>query len=139
MTREVITVNDDASLEAIAAVLEKHRIKRVPVVRGDKLVGIVSRANLLHGLVARQTGASPSTDDRKIKAAVERSLSDAGVRAELLNVMVSGAVVHIWGVVATPEEKAAVQVAAESAPGAKEVRANVDALPSYMRPFVRAG
>ena len=81
MTRRVITANDDASLEEVAEILEKHRIKRVPVVRDDKLVGIVSRANLLHGLVARQTGAKPSTDDWKIKAAVEKNLANAGVRS----------------------------------------------------------
>jgi CBS domain-containing protein len=139
MTREVITVNEGATLEQIAETLEKHRIKRVPVVRDGKLVGIVSRANLLHGLVASQIGASPSMDDRKIKAAVEKNLADAGVRAQFLNIVVSGGVVHVWGVVVTPQEQAAVQVAAENAPGAKEVRANVDALPSYMRIVMRAG
>ena len=59
--------------------------------------------------------------------------------AQLLGVVVSGGVVHVWGVVATPEEQAAVRVAAESALGAKAVRANVDILPTYMHPFVRAG
>lgn len=139
MSRRVVTVADNASLEEIAETLEKHRIKRVPVVRDGKLAGIVSRANLLHGLVARQSGACPSMDDQKIKAAVEKNLSDAGVRTQLLNVVVSGGVVHIWGVVVTADERAAVRVAAENAPGVKEVRANVEALPSYMRPFVRAG
>jgi osmotically-inducible protein OsmY len=61
------------------------------------------------------------------------------VRAQLLNVVVTAGVVHIWGVVATQEEKAAVQVAAESTQGAREVRANVDVLPGYMHPFIRAG
>lgn len=139
MTRPVVTVADNASLEEIAETLERHRIKRVPVVRDGKLVGIVSRANLLHGLVARQSGASPSIDDRKIKAAVEKNLSEAGVRNQLLNVVVSGGVVHVWGVVVTANEQAAVKVAAENAPDVKEVRANVEVLPSYMRPFVRAG
>lgn len=139
MTREVITVNEGVTLEEIAETLEMHRIKRVPVVRDGKLVGIVSRANLLHGLVARQTGASPSMDDRKIKTTVEKNLADAGVRTQLLNIVVSGGVVHMWGVVMTPQEQAAIQVAAENAPGVKDVRANVEALPSYMHPFVRAG
>ena len=138
MTRQVITVNEDASLEDIAELLERHRIKRVPVMRGDRLVGIVSRANLLHGLVAGRN-ESPSADDRKLKAAVEKNLSEAGVRAQLLNIVVSGGVVHVWGVVVTPAEKTAVRAAVESVPGVKEIRANVDALPAYMRPFIRAG
>lgn len=139
MTREVITVNEDASLEEIAELLERHRIKRVAVIRGDRLIGIVSRANLLHGLVAGRTGGDPSTDDRKLKVAVEKSLSDAGVRAQLLNVVTTSGVVYVWGVVVTPAEKAAVLAAVESAPGVKDVRANIDILPTYMRPFVRAG
>jgi CBS domain-containing protein len=139
MTREVITANDDASLEEIAEILEKHRIKRVPVIRDGKLVGIASRADLLHGLIARQTGVSPSIDDRKIKATIEKNLSDAGVRIQLLNVVVSDGVARIWGVVVTPEEQAAVLVAAEGAPGVKEICANIHVLPSYMRPFIRAG
>jgi CBS domain-containing protein len=139
MTRELITANDDASLEEIAEILEKHRIKRVPVIRDGKLVGIVSRADLLHGLIARQTGVSPSIDDRKIKATIEKNLSDAGVRIQLLNVVVSDGVARIWGVVITPEEQAAVRVAAEGAPGVKEICPNIHVLPSYMHPFIRAG
>jgi CBS domain-containing protein len=139
MTRALITVNDDASLEEIAEILEKHRIKRVLVIRQGKLVGIASRADLLHGLIARQTGVSPSIDDRKIKATIQKNLSDAGVRIQLLNVVVSDGVARIWGVVTTREEQAAVQVAAEGAPGVKEICANIHVLPSYMRPFIRAG
>src|SRR5574338_371038 len=55
MTPEVITVDETAPLEQIADTLEKHGIKRVPVLGKGKLVGIVSRADLLRGLVARQS------------------------------------------------------------------------------------
>jgi CBS domain-containing protein len=138
MTSELITANDDTRIEEVAEILEKHRIKRVPVIHDGKLVGIVSRANLLHGLVARQTDGNPSIDDRKIKAAVEKNLSDAGVRIQLLNLVVSNGVARIWGIVTTPEEQVAARIAAESAPAVKEVRANVQIIPFYMRPFVRA-
>jgi CBS domain-containing protein len=60
MTREVISVSEDAPLDEVATLLERHRIKRVPVVRDGKLVGIVSRANLLHGLVAWRAGTAAS-------------------------------------------------------------------------------
>jgi len=60
MTREIVSVSEDASLDEVATLLERHRIKRVPVVSGGKLVGIVSRANLLHGLVAQRAGTAPS-------------------------------------------------------------------------------
>jgi CBS domain-containing protein len=52
MTKDVISVGDDTSLAEIAQILEKHRIKRVPVVKDGKIVGIVSRANLLHTLLS---------------------------------------------------------------------------------------
>jgi CBS domain-containing protein len=133
MTRQVVTVGEDTSLEDIADALEKHRIKRVPVMRGDRLVGIVSRADLLHGLVARRDAPAVTADDRSIKDAVVRALEQAQVSRRFLNIVVSGGVVRIWGVVETPDELAAVRVAAETAPGAKAVECNVDTLPKAAR------
>ncbi|MFH1340597.1 MAG: hypothetical protein ABIL01_05180 [Pseudomonadota bacterium] len=52
---------------------------------------------------------------------------------------VGGGVVHVWSVVVTANERAAVTVAVENVSGVKKVRANVEALPSYMRPFLRWG
>jgi hypothetical protein len=95
-----------------------------------KLVGIVSRANLLHGIVAQQAGGNSSIDDRKIKAAVRANSA--------LNLVVSSGVARIWGVVATREEQLAARVAAECVPGVKEVHANIQVLPFYMRTFMRA-
>ena len=138
MTRQPVTADPTMSARDIAKLLLERQISAVPVVDDDgALVGIVSRANLLHGVVARQTGV-PSIDDRKIKATVEKNLSDAGVRIQLLNLVVSSGVVHIWGVVATPKEQVAARVAAECALGVKEVRANIQILPFYMRTFIRA-
>jgi CBS domain-containing protein len=133
MTRQVVTVGEDTSLEDIADALEKHRIKRVPVMRGDRLVGIVSRADLLHGLVARRDAPAVTADDRSIKDAVVRALEQAQVSRRFLNIVVSGGVVRIWGVVETSEELAAVRVAAETAPGVKGVECNVDTLPKAAR------
>ena len=76
--------------------LEKYRIKRVPIVWDDKLVGIISRADLFHGLVARQVDMPPSIDDREIKKN-DRELAEAGVMAQRVNIVVSGEIVHVWG------------------------------------------
>lgn len=129
MTKRVITVQEDATLEKVADTLQKHRIKRAPVMRGEKMTGIVARADLLHGLIARQAGHAPSTDDNKIKAALERELNSAEVDARFLNMIVSGGVVHVWGVVRSAEDREAVRVAAEAAGGVKEVLLNVDVIP----------
>jgi CBS domain-containing protein len=129
MTKRVITVQDDFTLEKVADTLQKHRIKRAPVMQGEKMVGIVARADLLHGLIARQSSVAPSLDDNRIKSALAHELNSAGVDARFLKFIVSGGVVHIWGVVTTAGDKDAVRVAAESAAGVKEVRLNVDAMP----------
>jgi len=60
MTRNPVTVSEDTSLDEIATLLERNGIKRVPVLRNGKLVGIVSRADLLHGLVARASQEAKS-------------------------------------------------------------------------------
>jgi CBS domain-containing protein len=129
MTRHVFTVEEDTDLEDVATILEKHRIKRVPVMRGEKVVGIVSRADLLHGLVARQAAAKASADDRTIKAAVLRELAEAHVSQGLLSVVVSGGKVHIWGMVFSEEQKDAIRIAAESPQGVKEVQMEVNVAP----------
>jgi CBS-domain-containing membrane protein len=122
-------VQEDATLEKVADTLQKHRIKRAPVMRGEKMTGIVARADLLHGLIARQAGHAPSTDDNKIKAALERELKSAEVDTRFLNMIVSGGVVHVWGVVRSAEDREAVRVAAEAAGSVKEIHLNVDVIP----------
>ena len=57
MTRDPVTVSEDDSLETVVELMERRRIKRLPVLRDGKMVGIVSRANLMHALasLARDT------------------------------------------------------------------------------------
>lgn len=127
MTREMVTVSEDASLEEIATLLERHRIKRVPVVRDGKLVGIVSRANLLHGLVARKHGVV-SSDDRSVKAALHRAVAQTGVNTSYLNIVLAQGVVYLWGVVESEQEHAALRVAAETTPGVRKIEDHVGVL-----------
>ena len=70
MTSDVVTVGEETSLRDIAGILEERRIKRVPVVREDRLVGIVSRANLLQGLAVKRDniGNDVTVDDTRIRA-----------------------------------------------------------------------
>lgn len=134
MTREVITAAEDTPLAEIATLLERHRIKRVPVVRDGKVVGIVSRANLLHGLAVSYTVPTPTAGDNRIREAIVNELAASGVRTEFINIVVSDGVAHLWGAVETDEEKQAARVAAERAAGVKRVEDNT----SVMRQMVRA-
>lgn len=133
MTRKPIAVAEDTALEEVADVLERHRIKRVPVLRDGRLVGILSRADLLHGLVAEQTAPVPSVDDRTIRTAVDAALAQAGVRGEFLSVVVAGGIVHLWGAVESDVEKQAARVAAQSVPGVTDVREEIGVLPPSVR------
>jgi CBS domain-containing protein len=136
MSRELVTVGEDAPLDRIADLLEKHGIKRVPVVRDGRVVGIVSRANLLQALIARPQASAVQADDRALRDAVKSALGATGARALYVNVLVTEGVVHLWGLAHTDEERQAMRVAAEGVPGVRQVEARINLLP---RGLGRAG
>jgi CBS domain-containing protein len=120
MTRDVASVAPDTPLAAIATLLERRRIKRVPVLDEGHLVGIVSRSDLVHALVsAARAGApaGPITDDA-IRALVLAELRRQGWwRKELSGVTVEQGVVTFAGVIESENERLAARVAAETVPG----------------------
>jgi CBS domain-containing protein len=119
MTRNVVTVAEDATLAQIAELLERHRIKRVPVVRGGRVVGIVSRANLLHGLASQADTAPPAQPaDDTLRQRIEEEMRRAGVDTVFVNVVVGDAAVHLWGIVPTQAQLEAAGIAAERVAGA---------------------
>jgi len=128
MTQKVITVTEDTPVTKIAELLEKHHIKRVPVVHDGRVVGIVSRANLLHGLIARKVPISGKGGQADLRKAVLDELRDTGVRS-LIDIVVSDGVVHLWGAVESAPEKEALQVAAENTPGVTSVVNHVGVYP----------
>jgi CBS-domain-containing membrane protein len=128
MTRNVVTVDEDTPLNEIAGLLERHHIKRVPVVSDGKLTGIVSRANLLHGLANtiidhHEPGAAK---DRELRHKLMKTLlDDHKLDTVLVNVTVSDGNVRLWGVVENAEEAAAAESAAKTLPGVKSVENNL--------------
>lgn len=124
MSREVVTVSEETPLGEIAALLEKHRIKRVPVLRDGRLVGIVSRADVLRGLVAR--GLKPvspvAQDDAAIRAQLLEALQrEPWASGHFLSIVVDHGVVHFWGLVQSDAERRALRVAAENIQGVRGV------------------
>ena len=137
MTPDVTAVSDEAPLQAIAQILEERRIKHVPVMRGGHLVGMITRANLLHGLAAGLLLRPGSTQvtDQAIRVALLKALrDDAGITADHVNVVVSRGVVDLWGVSESKEMKRAIQVAAHNVQGVSEVRDHL----AVMSPKVRS-
>ncbi|WP_345894704.1 CBS domain-containing protein [Methylonatrum kenyense] len=130
MTPDPITIGEEMPLHKISTLLERHQIKRVPVVSAGKLVGIVSRANLLRGFSVSEPDAEVTSDDREIRKAIVREVDEnTGVRADRINVIVSEGRVQLWGMVENPQEKMAVQVAAENTAGVKAVDNNLGFTP----------
>ena len=138
LTKGVITVGPDAPLYEIAGLLEKHQIKRVPVTRDGKLIGIVSRANLLHALAVEVDGNAAEADatqlsDRELRKKIMSELQEAaGIDAPLLNVIVNDGAVQLWGAVDTVNKKKAVQIAVESISGIKSIENNVGLVPRWV-------
>jgi len=124
MTPEPYTVTEDTPLEDVVQLMEKHRIKRLPVVRGKLLVGIVSRANLLHAL-ARLAPTAPATagTDLTIRSNLLTELeSQKWAPVGSVNVTVQNGMVELWGTITDERERQALIVAAQNVPGVKEVR-----------------
>lgn len=131
MTTALHTVAPDTPLGEVARTLEKHRIKRVPVVEGGRLVGIVSRANLLHGIAANPAPAPASgAEDRQLRDAVLSALRDVpGVAGGNASVVVVDGRAEIWGTVHEEAEREAMRIAAENVPGVREVTLHVAVVP----------
>jgi CBS domain-containing protein len=124
MTAEVTTVSEDDSLDHVAAVLERRGIRRAPVVRDGRLVGVVSRADLMLALLSPPDQlAAEAPPDAEIRREVlarmrERPWADSYcVFAE-----VEDGVVTFHGFCHSEEVKRALRVLAEGVPGVREVR-----------------
>jgi CBS-domain-containing membrane protein len=130
MTRDVVSVLETTPVADIAILLEANRIKRVPVLRDGRLVGIVSRANLVRALAMtiEETPRGGEADDRTIR---ERLLAELRAQrwAEVApaNVTVRDGTVHLWSSYMSDGERRALVVAAEKIPGVRGVE-------DHMRP-----
>jgi CBS domain-containing protein len=124
MTTKVHTVTEDTPLEKIVELMEKRRIKRVPVLHNNKVVGIVTRANLMHAMVSlARTEHKAEKDDAAIRQKLLSELkNEKWALASMINVVVRDGVVELWGAIVDDRQREALIVAAENTPGVKEVK-----------------
>jgi CBS domain-containing protein len=133
MTRDVITASADTPLHEIATLLERNSIKRVPIVTGGQLVGIVTRANLVQAVASARKGLDIPVSDTTIRDRLLSHLkSQPWVHTSLLNVTVTDGVVDLWGVITSETEQKALRVAAESFPGVRAVNDNLFVHPTSL-------
>ncbi|WP_045836328.1 CBS domain-containing protein [Hyphomicrobium sp. 99] len=124
MTRDLITIGEDTDLDEVIHLMEKHQIKRLPVVRDGSVIGIVSRANLVQALAGLVRGSgSVHPDDVEIR---EKVLAELGklpwTAREFISATVKDGIVDLWGSFTAFRQDQAAVIAAGNVPGVKEVR-----------------
>jgi CBS domain-containing protein len=122
MTPEPLTITEDTALEEIVELMEKNKVKRLPVIRDNKVVGIVSRANLLQAVasLARQV-ADPTADDDHIRNRIIDALEKNDWCPFGLSVIVRDGIVYLSGVITDERSRQAAIVAAENVSGVVKV------------------
>jgi CBS domain-containing protein len=123
MTPNVFTVSEDAPLNEVVQLMERQHIKRLPVMHGTRIVGIITRANLMRAMISLAREAKPlSSEDKAIR---ERLLSDLNKQpwapVALIDIFVKDGVVTLSGAVTDERERQALKVAAENVSGVKKV------------------
>jgi CBS-domain-containing membrane protein len=135
MTRGVISVTEATAVAEIAVLLETHCIKRVPVLRDGKLVGIVSRANLVRALAMTMNEPPGETeaDDRVIRDNLLAELkAQKWAEVSPANITVKNGIVHLWSSYLSEQERRALVLLAQSTPGVRRVEDHMRPMPTYM-------
>jgi len=137
MTSDPVCITEDVSLENVVDTLERHRVKRLPVIRDGKLVGIVSRANLVQAfatVLPRTEGPRP--EDSEIRRQILKEIDRHPWGGNLVNVTVRDGVAELWGTVLDERERQALRVAVENVPGVTGIKDHIAFVEPYMGPFV---
>jgi CBS-domain-containing membrane protein len=123
MTTDAVTVTEDVSLDEVVRLMVKRRIKRLPVVRGREVIGIVTRANLVHALagLARDSNPHHPAIKRSAIGSWRSWRANRGHRCHSSTIVTDG-VVELWGNITDERERQAIIVAAENAPDVKAVK-----------------
>lgn len=140
MTEDVVSIAQDAKLEDVVAIMEKNRIKRLPVTADGRVVGVVSRADLLRALIGRVRHAEPlASDDRTIRTAILDALeAQSWAPMTTLNVTVASGVVDIWGSITNEPERHAIRVVADNTAGVKAVHDHLVYIEPYTGTVIEA-
>lgn len=122
MTRDPVVVVEDTSLDELVRLMEKNGIKRLPVLRNEMLVGIITRANLLRAVASMAKEIpDPTADDDHIRERIVRTLEAADWGPIGLQVSARNGIVHLHGLIINDNSRRASIVAAENTAGVKEV------------------
>jgi CBS-domain-containing membrane protein len=125
MSHDVATVGESASINEVVETMERRKVKRVPVVSGDRLVGIITRSDLLRALskaCALKPASPAECTDQAILDKLLAEMSDQGFASpKTLDVTVDQGVVTLTGEIFDERQRTALVVAAENIPGVTSV------------------
>ena len=111
-----------ATLGEVADLLEAKRIKRLPVVGDGKIVGVVSRTDLLKVLASGGVRTENEEEDRTIRRLLLAELREQKwADASEGRVVVPDGILHLWGVVGSEDERRALRIVAENTLGVRGI------------------
>jgi CBS domain-containing protein len=134
MTSKVFTATEDMTLRHVADILEKRRLKRLPVVRGDVLVGIVGRSDIVRELARHRAPqpVEPPTDATILRELMARVAPLTAEDHRLINISVHRGNADVSGLVSSAAEREAILVAAENTPGVRSVHGRLMLRPKFI-------
>jgi CBS domain-containing protein len=139
MTADPITVDEETPLEDLVKLMEKKGIKRLPVMSGNVLKGIVTRSNLLQAVASMAHEIpDPTADDDHIRNRITRTVNATDWRPIGFEVTVRKGVVHLHGIITTDQARQATIVAAQNTAGVKEVHDHLCFVDSYSGFYVES-
>jgi CBS domain-containing protein len=139
MTEDPITVGEETKLDELVHLMEKHHIRRLPVMSGNILKGIVTRSNLLQAVasIAHEI-PDPTADDEHIRQRIIRTVDATDWRPIGFEVNVRKGVVHLHGIITTDQARQATIVAAQNTAGVKEVHDHLCFVDTYSGFYVES-
>lgn len=139
MTESPVTVDEETPLEDLVRLMEKKAIKRLPVMSGNKLVGIVTRSNLLQAVASMAHEIpDPTADDDHIRDRILRAVNATDWRPIGFEVTVRNGIVHLHGIITTDKARQAAIVAAENVSGVKKVHDHLCFVDTYSGFYVES-
>jgi CBS domain-containing protein len=126
MTQPAICVVADTPLDEVVRLMQEHRVKRVPVLQGGKLAGLVTRADLLRALVTRLAEPAVQVGDEELRKRIDAMLrKEDWAATAVVYVQVEKGVAQLWGTVDSEEQREALLLAVRGMPGVKDVQAHL--------------